>query len=568
METPELPSPLGHHAWPRIPSSISGDRGHSIPHALRLPPHAEDPGKRRVPKTSSQRRMGSTTHLQHITPLAVTATARLPPSWWPCHLEVISPAVAAAGLAAAAPWAGSLSPDRAPGAAPNCGDTHSLAQPRRRRRAGTHIPTRTNAPQLPPETGLPAAACPLPRRCCHPLPGDRPQPLVRLRHPTSPPQGPIPVGVLPPSVPAYDAARSANSGKQEVSEVWHGGPVTPVAGVAGEVGVPASPLLLSPCSRSLAPWPDPARQHRASPALSPCPQQQPFGEERRSQAGGDPPTPTEPGATPIPSLSLFPPLNPLRRSSRGGLSLPCASRLPGAGRGQAGIADPIADPHLSPKRSHQGRDTARCFFRRQAGKATPPGTHSTLPTLSSVPTGSAREGKMAAGLASPSLDVTKPWRHGPWGRCHGGDAATLPRCKAGSGSLAPTLLSPGPRWRCCRCPSAVPAPVSPQGRRCVRGHSVRAQPWGWQGCGDTSRRIPLRRSGRERSGCAPRFRTPPVCPPRTLQTPWGFRGGNISPALPRQLKDPLWSCPPTALGHRRALPPPVLPGKGVHQHAP
>lgn len=48
--TRDFPSPLGHHAWPSIPSSI--------PRALCLPPHTEDPKEWRVAKRSSQRGTG------------------------------------------------------------------------------------------------------------------------------------------------------------------------------------------------------------------------------------------------------------------------------------------------------------------------------------------------------------------------------------------------------------------------------------------------------------------------------------------------------------------------------
>lgn len=103
--------------------------------------------------------------------------------------------------------------------------------------------------------------------------------------------------------------------------------MTPVAGVAGEAEVPGSSSLPSLGSQNLAPWPDPAPQHRASPALSPCLQQWLCGKERHRHVGG----PHHPSTTPIPSLSLFPLLNPLCRSSWGGLSLSCTSQLAGMG---------------------------------------------------------------------------------------------------------------------------------------------------------------------------------------------------------------------------------------------
>lgn len=61
--------------------------------------------------------------------------------------------------------------------------------------------------------------------------------------------------------------------------------MTPVAGVAGEAEVPGSSSLPSLGSQSLAPWPDPAPQHRASPALSLCLQQWLAGKERHRQGG-------------------------------------------------------------------------------------------------------------------------------------------------------------------------------------------------------------------------------------------------------------------------------------------
>lgn len=139
------------------------------------------------------------------------------------------------------------------------------------------------------------------------------------------PRTPAPVGALPPSVLAADAAWLAGWSKQEVSGGQHGELVTPVAGVAGEAEVPGSSSL--PClgSQSLAPWPDP--QQRASPALSPCLQHWLCGKERHRHVGGAP----HPSTTPIPSLSLFPLLNPLRRSSWGGLSWSCTSQLVGMG---------------------------------------------------------------------------------------------------------------------------------------------------------------------------------------------------------------------------------------------
>lgn len=69
-----FPSPLGQHTWAHIPET-------SATTPPRPPPHTEGPRKWWGPKTSSQRGMGSPTHLHHITLL--TVTARLPPS---CHL--------------------------------------------------------------------------------------------------------------------------------------------------------------------------------------------------------------------------------------------------------------------------------------------------------------------------------------------------------------------------------------------------------------------------------------------------------------------------------------------------
>lgn len=245
--TPDLPSPLGHHAWPSIPASI--------PCALCLPSHTEDLKKSQVPKRSSQRGTGSPTHLQHITPLAVTACP--PPSWQPCHLEVISPAVAAEGLASLAPQAGSLSPGGAPGAAPNCSDT--LPRPATATQACGHAHTHTYKHTLAlqrrgcwlhPACPWDAASTQLPRNC--------PQPLAGLRHPAITPMGPVPVGVLPPLVLAFDAACLACSGKQEVLGGRDEGLVTPVAGAAAEAGMPGSSSLPSLGSQILAPWPNPA----------------------------------------------------------------------------------------------------------------------------------------------------------------------------------------------------------------------------------------------------------------------------------------------------------------------
>lgn len=64
--------------------------------------------------------------------------------------------------------------------------------------------------------------------------------------------------------------------------------MTPVAGVAGEAEVPGSSSLPSLGSQSLAPWPDPAPQHRTSPALSLCLQQWLSGKERHRHVGGGP----------------------------------------------------------------------------------------------------------------------------------------------------------------------------------------------------------------------------------------------------------------------------------------
>lgn len=170
------------------------------------------------------------------------------------------------------------------------------------------------------------------------LPRNHPQPLAGSRHPTCLPRDPVPVSVLPPSVLVPDAACSGGLGKQVLGR-GHRGPLIPVVGVAGEAGVPGSPSPPSLGPQSLGPWPDPAHRHRASLTLSTGLQQWPPGVERRSQgrAAPHPPTLTEPSATPIPSLSLFPPLNPLHRSSQGKLSPSCAFQLPSMGREQAGI---------------------------------------------------------------------------------------------------------------------------------------------------------------------------------------------------------------------------------------
>lgn len=104
--------------------------------------------------------------------------------------------------------------------------------------------------------------------------------------------------------------------------------MTPVAGEAGEAEVPGSSSLPSLGSQSLAPWPDPVPQHGASPACSePLPAAVDVWEGKTQARGGAP----QPGTAPIPSLSLFPLLNPLRRSSWGGLSLSRTSQLAGMG---------------------------------------------------------------------------------------------------------------------------------------------------------------------------------------------------------------------------------------------
>lgn len=167
-----------------------------------------------------------------------------------------------------------------------------------------------------------------------------------------------------------------------------------------------------------------------------------------------------------------------------------------------------------------------------------PGAHSTLPTLGSVPAGSAREGEEGSGLPL-------------WGRCHPAPV------QAGLHLLVPVPISPGPRWRRCGGPSAVPAPVSQQARRCARGHGVTAQPWGWQGCGDASRGVPLGQSGRERSEWAPQPGTP------HLPTPGPPNPPGSPPTLPRQLKSLCGADPPRRTGR---LCPPTFLGKGGHWH--
>lgn len=93
MGTLGLPNNLGHHAWPHIPSSTPGDQGRSIP-------CAHHPAQRTLGSGGSSKqapRGGWGPPLtSSASPCPLSQPACHPPSWWPCHLEVISPAAAAA----------------------------------------------------------------------------------------------------------------------------------------------------------------------------------------------------------------------------------------------------------------------------------------------------------------------------------------------------------------------------------------------------------------------------------------------------------------------------------------
>jgi len=262
--------------------------------------------------------------------------------------------------------------------------------------------------------------------------------------------------------------------------------------------VPGSRSLLPLGSRSLAPWPDPARRHGASPTPSPRPQQWLPGEQRCSRVAGGAPTPTEPNATPIPSLSRFPPLNPLCGSHQGRLSPSCASQLPGAGRGRAGTADPGALASSSPAKA----GTQHSVLVDKQAKEPPPALRPCCPpSPRAVPQRGRGQRVATAG--------TLPW----WGHCHpdpvqGGFAPAGPRVHLTWAAAAARRGSLG---------SASPG-VS------ARGHGVTAQPWGWQGCGGTGCRVPLGQIGRERSqrdipSLAPPTPDPPDPPPCPAQEP-------------------------------------------------
>lgn len=156
-------------------------------HPLRPPPCTEDPGKRWVPKTSSQRGMRSPTHLWHITP----ACCRSPPATFLVAVSPGSDLTSCGGSRAAvtAPGAGSLSPGGALGAAPNCGDT--LPGPATgagvRARTYPHVQTHPG----PTKDGAAGRILPTLGMLLPPSsPGTIPQPLAGLHHPTSPAVGP------------------------------------------------------------------------------------------------------------------------------------------------------------------------------------------------------------------------------------------------------------------------------------------------------------------------------------------------------------------------------------------
>lgn len=282
--TPGLPNSLGHHAWPHIPSSIPGDQGCSIPCAHH--PAQRTLGSGGSPKQAPRGGWGPPL-TSSTSPCSLSQPACHPPSWWPCHLEVISPAAAAA----VQPWQHprpACSALTGPRRRPQIAVTHSRPS---RRGAGVRARTYPGVQMHSAPTRDRAAGriLPTPRMLLPPSsPGTTPSPSLDCATPCLPLQAPIPVGVLPPSVLALDAACLAGWGKQEILVGRHGGLVTPVVGVAEEAGVPGSSLLPSLGSQNLAPWPDPARRHGASPTLSPCLQQRPPGEESRSRVWGPP----------------------------------------------------------------------------------------------------------------------------------------------------------------------------------------------------------------------------------------------------------------------------------------
>lgn len=271
-----------------------------------------------------------------------------------------------------------------------------------------------------------------------------------------------------------------------------------------------------------------------------------------TQLGGAPPT--EPGATPIPSLSLFSSAKSPTQVEPGRAEPILRLPAPRHGQGTSRSRWPRALPR-------QGHSVMFWGTSRQSNTPRP-----TLPTLGSTVMGTAREGERAAGLASLSLGITAPR-----------DAATM-------GTLP---LCPGAQLVCARQPlrsshlgrgggaAGVPRQCQPQCRSelgSVRGGTASGlshgagraavtpatgSPWGEAG-------------GRGQDG--PPQHGSPRLPTLDPADSLGAKGWERLPT-PRATPHPAQAAerafvelPPISLGHGWALPP-VLPGKGAPAHA-
>lgn len=178
--TTELPSPLGHHTWPHIPAtSATASPTPTTPH--RGPQEVTGP-QNKLPEGDQVPHSPPSYHPAHCHSPPATF---LPPSWQLCRLEVISLTVAAAGQ-----------PHRHPGLAhsalagprgwPQIVVTYSPARLPRRRCADMHTSTRTNTSCSPQRQGCRLHPAHLWDAAATQLPGDCPQPLTGLHHPTYP----------------------------------------------------------------------------------------------------------------------------------------------------------------------------------------------------------------------------------------------------------------------------------------------------------------------------------------------------------------------------------------------
>lgn len=172
----ELPSPLGHHTWPHIPTT-----------SATASPTPTTPQRGPQEVTGPQNKLPEEDQVPHSPPSHHPAHYHSPPATF---LAAVLPGsdltdCGCSRAAAPSPRAGSFSPCRALRAAPNCGDTLPSPAATAQVCRHAHIHAYKHTP-LPLEAGLPPASCPPVGCCCHPAPrGPSPAP-----HWTAPPHVP------------------------------------------------------------------------------------------------------------------------------------------------------------------------------------------------------------------------------------------------------------------------------------------------------------------------------------------------------------------------------------------